>query len=164
MARVQEQRERRRGLASLLGRIFEPVVAVPMATGIIALALFVGSQRSELPEMVPVDVVDAGRIAPIPSEVPPVLVPEPARPGTIQLADLPDPSVVRMSSAEREAVLTEVQRRMIQTILARYPSSTEMAAVLRGAGHPHAASLASHFDDHGFADLQLVSAEAPRRR
>lgn len=189
MARVQEERERVRGPIAWLGRLTEPVFAVPLATGIIALSLFVGSQRAELAEGVQVARLErpvpeqqvlapvapqpetvaaterpeaelAGVTNPIPEAgVRPELTPDQLR--LAKLEDLPDPAVAPMNQDERDNVLAELQRRMIE----RHPNSAaELVAALRGAGHPHAASLAAHIEDFGFSNLRLASFQQPIRR
>lgn len=155
LARVQEQRERApRGLRVWILRAFEPAVAVPMAAGITALALVVGSYQggAPAPEV-------AGNA---PSEATVARVePSPAADG--RAAGLQGPTeLVSTSKDPDEMTLTEIQRLTLQTILSRHRQE-DLARLLRGSSHPHAPSFVSQVveADH---NLQVVSFEQQRGR
>lgn len=148
IARVQEQREQASGgLLDSVRRLFEPAVAVPLAAGITALALVIGSQQGIEPP--------AGALDAEPLEVAAVL--EPTLPPMPTRAD-EAPKTELVSTTPRdmdEMTLTEIQRHTLQTILARHPHE-DLARLLRGSGHPHAASFATQVVDIG-PSLVMVS-------
>lgn len=148
IARVQEQREQASGgLLDSVRRLFEPAVAVPLAAGITALALVIGSQQGIEPP--------AGALDAEPLEVAAVL--EPTLPPMPTRAD-EAPKTELVSTTPRdmdEMTLTEIQRHTLQTILARHPHE-DLARLLRGSGHPHAASFATQVVEIG-PSLVMVS-------
>lgn len=153
MARVQEQREPAAlGAWVWLRRIFEPVVAVPLAGGITALALAIGTQQG--PDPVVDEAGTSGpRLAasPAPAASSEQMPPLSARP-------------VRLASdsrdLERMSSLTEIQKRTLQTILSRHRHE-DLARMLSGSGHPYASSFAREVFETG-PTLMMVSHESAR--
>lgn len=148
IARVQEQREQASGgLLDWVRRLFEPAVAVPLAAGITALALVIGSQQGFES---PAGALDAGSL-----EV--VGVPEPTLPPTLTRAhEAPKMELAAATPRDmNEMTLTEIQQRTLQTILSRHPHE-DLARLLRGSGHPNAASFATQVVEIG-PSLVLVS-------
>jgi hypothetical protein len=155
IARVQEQREQASGglldsvrrLFDSVRRLFEPAVAVPLAAGITALALVIGSQQGIEP---PADALDAEPLE-VAAVLNPTLPPMPTRADEAPKTELVSTTPRDMD----EMTLTEIQRHTLQTILARHPHE-DLARLLRGSGHPHAASFATQVVDIG-PSLVMVS-------
>jgi len=143
IARIEDEGSQAPGRVRLwIQRLFEPAVTVPLAAGITAVALVVGAQQhtdepgTEL-------VMSAPQVAALPPRE-------------------PDRRLASMSNNGSEVSLTEIQQRTLQTILSRHQDHG-LARLLRGSGHPHAASFASQVmeSDH---NLQVVSLERQRPR
>lgn len=152
IAHVRESEAEPRGLLAGLSGLFEPAVAVPLAAGITAVALFVGVQGEVAPtiDSVPAHLELAEVVAPMAQ-------PEP----TAAQAPWQPTGFAAAHASEPEMSLTEIQRRTLQTILSR-SQHQDLGRLLRGSVHPHAASLASHFEGDG--SLQIVSLQGRRRR
>jgi anti-sigma factor RsiW len=120
MARVRAGEADPRGPLAWLRRLSEPTRAIPAALGILALAVGIGSWRETagVPELATLAAV------------------EPARPG----AAVP---VAGASEGVRQARLRQLEH---LNQLMREGRREQVASILRGAGHPHSASLARHIE------------------
>jgi len=156
IARVQEQGERAPGgILGWIQRLIEPAVAVPLAAGITALALFIGSQQGISPAAEPAGGDWLAAVADRPHATSPAAARQPS----------PQPAPTRLARQPVDTgsmALSEIQRRTLQTILSRNRHE-DLAALLRGSGHPHAASFASQVVEVD-PNLQVVSLEQRRAR
>ena len=157
IAHVQEQRERAPGgIFGSIQRLIEPAVAVPWAAGITALALFIGSQQEISATTDPSGGDWVAAVGDRPHAISPAEAREPEpRALPTQLASQPGDT--------DGMTLSEIQRNTLQMILSRNRHE-DLAALLRGSGHPHAASFANQVVEVG-PNLQVVSLEQrPARR
>ncbi len=156
LARVQEQGEQAPGgVRGWIQRLVEPAMAVPLAAGVTALALFIGSQQEIAP---PLDASGGSSLqaAAMEQQTPATSRRVAAAPGSA-------PTELASTSPDTGSMtLTEIQRHTLQTILSRYPHG-DLARQLRGSGHPHAASFVNHVVETG-PNLQVVSFETRRAR
>lgn len=127
-----------------LHRLFEPTFAVPLAAAVAALLVFLGTPPGGLPGGGPApDTPIAAVTPPVPTLTPPVPTLTVARDtsgGTTLRVRTPNRLVLRMPRRQR----------------------LQMMRMLRGAGHPHSASLASQMEPDG--DIVLASFSERRRR
>jgi anti-sigma factor RsiW len=90
----------------------------------------------------------------------------PAAPSTPVLARPPE----ERAPAIDDRIAQRILRHPRALQLAKSGNTAELGRLLRGAGHPHSASLAAHFEDHGHGEsdaFQLIvatSASGRRRR
>ena len=84
--------------------------------------------------------------------------------------DVPVEESVRVARSRSRAIDREFVRRLRMAQLARRGFGEQVARTLRGAGHPHSAVLAAHFEEPGDEDLiqltvaSLVTPHRARRR
>jgi anti-sigma factor RsiW len=120
MARVRAGEAEPAGLLRWLRALATPAFAVPLAAGLAGLVLFAGLRDGPFRQ--------------------PGAEPEPADRVAVS-RPLP-------AQAERQVQLVRaMQRRSLLLELARRGRTKEVALSLRGAGHPLASSMASHFED-----------------
>lgn len=117
MARVRAGEADPRGPLAWLARLSEPARALPMALATLALAVGIGTWR------------------------------EPGAPESVTVAALETDREVAAEAVAR----AEVRRARLRQIehlnqLMREGRTAQVASILRGAGHPHSASLARHIE------------------
>ncbi|MGI9591853.1 MAG: anti-sigma factor family protein [Myxococcota bacterium] len=152
IARIQDEGSAARGPRVWILRLFEPAVAVPLAAGITALALVIGSQQGT-------DATGTGLVVAEPTIDEVVVAETRARPSAAQA---PSQLAAGLRAQGSELSLNEVQRRTLQTILSRHPEE-DLARLLRGSGHPHAESFVTQVVETDL-NLQVVSLEQRRGR
>lgn len=156
IARAQEQGERAPGgVLGWIQRLIEPAVAVPLAAGITALALFIGSQQGISPAAEPLEGDWLAAVADRPHATSPAAARQ-------QLAQPAASRLARQPADTGAGALSEIQRHTLQTILSRNRNE-DLGALLRGSGHPHAASFANQVVEVD-RNLQVVSLEQRRAR
>ena len=145
MARIEDGEADPAGPFAWIRRLFEPVVAVPLAAGIVALALVVGSEPGSMPAL-EAELAAARQVARAEARV----------------ASTPPSPLARTARGhpQMEQSLNEVQRLTLQTIMARHHG--DLGSVLRSSGHPYAPVFASHFEGDG--NLRTASFGLPVRR
>jgi hypothetical protein len=156
MAAVQEQAEAPRGVRAWIQRIFEPVVAVPLAAGITALALVIGASQGSVSPGEPADAMVLADATPTGEPEPAVPVPSlrPGEPGApSELVTAPPPTIFIQGPTP-----AEVRRWTEETLFAR-----DLHRRLHGL-HPHAPSLASQIIQTEEQGLQIVNFEGRRPR
>jgi hypothetical protein len=129
IARVRAGEAEPRGLAWLWTRLGAPDVTLPLAAGLAGLALLLGLHVEQAPTVAAEPVVAS-------SAAPPEV--EPASAVTPQFRHLPEESP--------RPLLEAMNRRRLA--LERHGPPRDVARILRGAGHPHSASLASEIEAH----------------
>jgi hypothetical protein len=148
MARVRSGEAEPGGLLQWLRSLATPAVAVPLAAGLAGLLLFAGLRDNPVGEPQP-----GLRIAS--SEPPPAaparLVSRPAMPASA------GPEARALQAERRLELVRAMQRRSLLHELARRGHTKEVALTLRGAGHPLASSMASHFEDEEPANVAFAS-------
>jgi anti-sigma factor RsiW len=140
MARVRAGEVEPGGLLRWLRPLATPAFAVPLAAGLAGLVLFAGL-RDEPLQQPGAESQPAARIA---VNEPPA---EPA-PRPVRLEPRPEQRIELVRAMQRRSLLQE---------LARRGHAKEVALTLRGAGHPLASSMASHFDDHDPEHVALAT-------
>jgi hypothetical protein len=130
MARVRAGEAEPSGLLTWLRRLSEPARALPMALATLALAVGIGTWRD--PEVAS----DPGAIA--------VVEPDPA-------------AAVKTRDAIRRNRLAKIEH---LNQLLREGRRDQVARMLRGAGHPHSASLARHIET---GSTILLASHSPGR-
>lgn len=120
-----------------LHRLFEPTFAVPLAAAVAALLVFLGTPPGGLPGGGPAPDTPIAAVTP---PVPTLTVARDTSGGTTLRVRTPNRLVLRMPRRQR----------------------LQMMRMLRGAGHPHSASLASQMEPDG--DIVLASFSERRRR
>lgn len=172
-------------------RLTEPRIGVPLAAGLAGLAAFTLAQRGVLPpveDLSPPPAVVVAELtepaafadAPIPNEQAGGEVALPHAWASIELPlprgiPMPTDLVAATNAAAARAALDrrrELLHRMpiaqgrptLAVGLARQGPPERYARMLRGAGHPHAASLASHFDEAAHAEVAFADFSPGRLR
>ena len=148
IARIEEEGSAARGgLRVWVLRLFEPAVAVPLAAGITALALVIGSQQGT-------EAIGTELVASEPQTDELSVAEARTRPAAAQA---PSRRVGLPPDQGSEMTLTEIQRRTLQTILSRHQHE-DLARLLRGSGHPHADSFVTQVVETD-PNLQVVRLE-----
>jgi anti-sigma factor RsiW len=147
MARVRAGEADPPSLVRWLRRLAEPALAVPVAASFAALVAVLAMQAGVADQRAPglqaaVEATPAPRVA--------AVAPEPA----------PRDEQVAPVKAQSQHV-REMQRRSLALLMARRGRPTELARILRGAGHPYSPSFASHFEEREHASLASAT-WAPR--
>ncbi len=159
MARGRDGEAEPRSLRRSLQQLFQPTLTVTATAAVAGLAVYAATGIVAAP---PAAVPAGPQIA----AVEPAAAPEPvpAAPEPLAAASAPPlapPAPVRMASnapspRTGKALRTQMLRR--SGALLRHGHSDELARTLRGAGHPHSATLAGYFEDRAEADVFQVTA------
>lgn len=174
-----------------LGRRLQPSVGLPLAAGLAGLALFAGAQRGvlPLPGWEPAPAVPASAVAsraPSPAagaQVPLAVARELSVPLAASAFEAPLLSGLPIAADVFEAASSPATRHVLDPEgefvremriqkgrhslaleLARRGHTEHVARMLRGAGHPHAASMASHFDEAAHPEIAFADFSPGRRR
>lgn len=172
-----------------LRRRLEPSVGLPLAAGLAGFALFAGAQSGVLPlpawEEVPGNPAQVAATrtpsAAASSHLPLALARDLRLPGAASAPRPPagfpipfdvfemaaSPSARAVLDRDREFVnemRVQMGRHSLALQLARQGRTEHVARMLRGAGHPHAASMASHFDDAAHAEVAFADFSRGRLR